>query len=58
MGIMEKIKNIFTIKAPQALQVDIEQLTNFEGHTFINKIWYRGSANELDQLYAQINDHT
>ena len=57
MGIMEKIKNIFTIKAPQALQVDIEQLTNFEGHTFINKIWYRGSANELDQLYAQINDH-
>ena len=57
MGIMEKIKNIFTIKAPQALQVDIEQLTNFEGHTFINKIWYRGSANELDQLYAQINDN-
>lgn len=56
MGLMEKIKNIFTIKQPQSLQVDIEQLTNFEGHTFINKIWYRGDANELDQLYKQIHD--
>lgn len=57
MRFMEKIKNMFTIKPPQSLQVDIEQLTNFEGHTFINKIWYRGDANELDQLYRQIHDH-
>lgn len=56
MGLMERIKNIFTIKQPQSLQVDIEQLTNFEGHTFINKIWYRGDANELDQLYKQIHE--
>lgn len=57
MGLMEKIKNYFTIKPPQALQVDIEQLTNFEGHTFINKIWYRGDANELHQMYKQIKDY-
>ena len=57
MGLMEKIKNYFTIKPPQALQIDIEQLTNFEGHTFINNIWYRGDANELDQMYKQINDY-
>lgn len=56
MGLMEKIKNYFTIKPPQALQVDIEQLTNFEGHTFINKIWYRGDNGELDQLYKQIGE--
>lgn len=57
MGLMEKIKNYFTIKPPQALQIDIEQLTNFEGHTFINNIWYRGDANELDQMYKQISDN-
>ena len=57
MGLMEKIKNYFRIKPPQSLQVDIEQLTDFEGHTFINKIWYRGNASELDQLYKQIHDN-
>ena len=57
MGLMEKIKNYFAFKPPQALQVDIEQLTNFEGHTFINKIWYRGQASELNQLYKQIHDN-
>lgn len=57
MGLMEKIKNYFTIKPPQALQIDIEQLTNFEGHTFINKIWYRGDAAELHQLYKQISEN-
>lgn len=57
MGIMEKIKNFFTIKPPQSMQIDIEQLTNFEGYTFINKIWYRGEANELHQLYKQINEN-
>lgn len=57
MGIMEKIKNMFNIKPPQSMQIDIEQLTNFEGHTFINKIWYRGDASELHQLYKQIDEN-
>ena len=57
MGIIEKIKNAFTIKPPQSMHIDIEQLTNFEGHTFINKIWYRGEASELHQLYKQINEN-
>ena len=57
MGLIEKIKNAFTIKPPQSMHIDIEQLTNFEGHTFINKIWYRGEASELHQLYKQINEN-
>ena len=57
MGLIKTIKNYFTIKPPQAMQIDIEQLTNFEGHTFINSIWYRGDANELNQLYKQIHDN-
>ncbi len=57
MGLIEAIKNVFNIKPAQSMQIDIEQLTNFEGHTFINKIWYRGEANELHQLYKQINEN-
>ena len=57
MGLIGKIINHFTMKPPQAMQIDIEQLTNFEGHTFINNIWYRGDANELDQLYKQIHEN-
>ena len=57
MGFIEKIKNVFNIKPPQSMQIDIEQLTNFEGHTFINGIWYRGEASELHQLYKQINEN-
>lgn len=57
MGLIEAIKNVFRIKPPQSMQIDIEQLTNFEGHTFINKIWYRGDASELHQLYKQINEN-
>ena len=57
MGLIEKIKSAFTIKPAQSMQIDIEQLTNFDGHTFINKIWYRGEANELHQLYKQINEN-
>lgn len=57
MGLIEKIKNAFNIKPPQSMHIDIDQLTNFEGHTFINKIWYRGDASELHQLYKQINEN-
>lgn len=57
MGLIEKIKNVFNIKPAQSMQINIEQLTNFEGHTFINKIWYRGEANELHQLYKQVNEN-
>lgn len=57
MGLIEAIKNVFNIKPPQSMQINIEQLTNFDGYTFINKIWYRGEANELHQLYKQINEN-
>lgn len=52
----EMIRNYLEIKEPQGLNVDIEQLANEEGQIFINKIWYRGNAGELQQLYEQLND--
>ena len=57
MKIMEKIKNYFKISPPDSIQINIKQLTDFDGYTFINKIWYRGDANELHQMYKQISDN-
>ena len=52
----DMIKNYLEIKEPQGLNIDIEQMTDAEGQTFINKIWYRGNAGELEQLYAQLSE--
>ena len=57
MGVIKNmLRNWLDIKNPDSLQVDIEQLTNFEGQAFINNIWYRGDASELNQLYEQLDD--
>ena len=50
MGVIKNmIKNWLEIKNPDSMQIDIEQLTNFEGQAFINNIWYRGDSSELNQ---------
>ena len=57
MGVIKNmIKNWLEIKNPDSMQIDIEQLTNFEGQAFINNIWYRGDSSELNQLYEQLDD--
>ena len=57
MGVIKNmVRNWLEIKNPDSLQIDIEQLTNFEGQAFINNIWYRGDASELNQLYEQLDD--
>lgn len=64
MGFLEsmnnKIKN--TIRAwlnvqnssPYTIQID--ELLDFELNAIRNKIWYRGDGNELEQLYAQVQE--
>lgn len=51
------IKNYLEIKEPQnGMTIDIDQLFNFDGDIFRNKIWYRGEPNELESLYSQLDD--
>jgi hypothetical protein len=50
------LRNYLEIKEPQSLSVNIEQMTDAEGQMFINKIWYRGIAGELEQLYEQLSE--
>lgn len=57
MGMIKNmIRNWLEIGEPNGLNIKIDKLTDFEGQAFINNIWYRGEANELDQLYKQIDD--
>ncbi len=57
MGVIKNmIKNWLEITEPEGMNVKIDKLADFEGQAFINEIWYRGEANELDQLYKQLDD--
>ena len=41
MGVIKNmLRNWLEIKNPDSLQIDIEQLTNFEGQAFINNIYH------------------
>lgn len=57
MGWMKNmVRNWLEIKSPDSVQLNIEQLNNFESQSFINSLWYRGEPNELEELYAQLDD--
>ena len=57
MGWMKNmVRNWLEIKSPDSVQLNIEQLNNFESQSFINNLWYRGEPNELEELYAQLDD--
>lgn len=54
MGLIKNmIKNWLDIKENDGFNITIDKATDFEVQAFINRIWYRGKAKELDQLYSQ-----
>ncbi len=54
--IKQKIRDFLDIDTHHGLSVNINQLLSFEADCFVNRIWYRGKANELHELYSNIND--
>lgn len=57
MGVIKNmIKNWLEIKEPDSANIVINKINTFESQAFINNIWYRGEANELDELYKQLDD--
>ncbi len=52
--IRTRIRNYLRIESPQSVSVNIDQLGDFDVETFINTIWYRGKAHEIEQLYHRI----
>ena len=57
MSIMEKIKtglrSWLNIQTAAKYSINIMEMADFELSAIMNRIWYRGDSNELDQLYAQ-----
>lgn len=51
---IQSIKTWLRIQPSQISSIQIQELLNFEGNAIKNRIWYRGSGEELSQLYKQI----
>lgn len=54
--IKQKIRDFLNIDTHHGLSVNINQLLSFEADCFVNRIWYRGKANELHELYRSLDD--
>lgn len=54
--IKQRIRNFLDIEVRHGVTVNIEQLFSFDTECFVNRIWYRGKANELHKLYSSIQD--
>ena len=52
-----RMQSWLQINPPLAMTINIEEVLDFTGNAIKNKIWYRGDANELEQLYFQIPKH-
>lgn len=48
----EKFRNWLEIRDPLPQVIDILAINNEDVEIFLNKIWYRGVAGELEQVYA------
>lgn len=61
MGLMENVRkrmqSWLQINPPLAMLVNIQEVLDWEGNAIKNRIWYRGDANEIEQLYWQIPKH-
>lgn len=61
MGFMEnvrkKMQSWLQINPPLAMMINIQEVLDFNGNAIKNRIWYRGDANEIEQLYWQIPRH-
>lgn len=61
MGLMDnvrkKMQSWLQINPPLAMLINIQEVLDFQGNAIKNRIWYRGDANEIEQLYWQIPKH-
>ena len=51
------IKSWLNLTSANGLQIQIDELLDFEANAFVNEIWFRGEGYELEQLYQSIPDY-
>lgn len=60
MRFMEKVKSMIRswleIQPAPGVGITIREPVSFETNVLRNRIWYRGDASELDQLFKRLND--
>lgn len=57
-NVRRKMQSWLQINPPIAMAINLQEVLDFEGNAIKNRIWYRGDANELEQLYWQIPKHS
>ena len=53
--IRNKIRSFLRIDPPQISQITIQQRLDFYTNAVKNRIWYRGSSQEIADLYSQLD---
>lgn len=51
------IRSFLNLTSANGLQIQIDELLDFEANAFVNEIWFRGDSYELEQLYKSIPDY-
>lgn len=52
---MKTLRSLLKIRPPERQTFDVQEELDFWANAFANKLWYRGSASELNQFYRQLN---
>lgn len=55
--IRTKMQSFLEINPPVAMTINLQEWLDFNGNAIKNKIWYRGDAAEIEQLYWQLPQH-
>lgn len=56
--IRKAVRSFLRIEPSQRQYLSIQEQLDFYGEAYVNKLWYRGSAAELNQLYRQLDNAT
>lgn len=51
-----RMRSFLELEPPSPQQISIRESLDYEGNAIKNRIWYRGDASELEQLYGHIAD--
>lgn len=51
------IRSFLNLTEANSLNIQIDELLDFEANAFVNEIWFRGDSYELEQLYKSIPDY-
>ena len=56
--IRKALRSFLRVEPPGRMSFSVQEELDFASNAFVNKLWYRGSASELNQFYSQLNSDT